>query len=97
MDLITAAYIWLRRHSSLRAGDGILLGASSMEQLEGNLTACVTAEHCDPLPGDLLSAFDQAWEITAEGAFPYWRSYSLDQPGRSEMDPGASYSAHHKK
>ena len=93
MDLITATYIWLRRHSSLGSGDGILLGASSLEQLDGNLNACEAAENCDPLPQELLVAFDRAWEISQEGAFPYWRGYSSDQPGREQLDPGASYSA----
>mmetsp|Transcript_24800 Transcript_24800/g.41964 ORF Transcript_24800/g.41964 Transcript_24800/m.41964 type:complete len:358 (-) Transcript_24800:185-1258(-) len=93
MDLITATYTWLRRHSSLMSTDGILLGASSLEQLDSNLAACEAAEHCEALSEQLLLAFDQAWEISRDGAFPYWRGYSLDQPGRDELDPGASYSA----
>ena len=106
LDLVTATYTWLRRHSALSAGDGILLGASSPAQLEANLLACEAAEHGDPLPDSLLMAFEQAWEISSQGgekegggggggggAFPYWRGYSLDHPGREELDPGASYSA----
>jgi aflatoxin B1 aldehyde reductase len=99
LDLITATYIWLRRHSALLPTDGILLGASSMTQLEGNLAACEAAVHCDPLPEPLLAAFERAWEVSeggtegGPGPFPYWRGYSLDQPGRDLLDPGASYSA----
>lgn len=93
MDLVTATYVWLRRHSSLRPCDGILLGASSMEQLQSNIAACETAEHCDPLPDSLLEAFQKAWEITEDGAFPYWRGYSADHPDRDLLDPGASYTA----
>lgn len=107
LDLITATYIWLRRHSSLTSGDGILLGASSPSQLEGNLSACEAAEQCDPLPESLLVAFEDAWKMISEegegeggegegkgkGPFPYWRGFSQDHPGRDLLDPGASYSA----
>jgi aflatoxin B1 aldehyde reductase len=94
LDLISASYQWLLRHSSLRPTDGVLLGASSLEQLDNNLRACLSAAEAAPLPAATLEAFDAAWGVcSGAGAFPYWRSFSRDHPGRELMDPGASYSA----
>jgi len=90
--MVPATYSWLLRHSQLEAelGDGLLLGASSPSQLAENLEACR-----DPrtLPAPVLSVFDGAWARCKDGAFPYWRSYSKDQPGRESLHPGASYQA----
>eukprot|EP00602_Paraphysomonas_sp_CaronLab_P006842 CAMPEP_0185019266 /NCGR_PEP_ID=MMETSP1103-20130426/1883_1 /TAXON_ID=36769 /ORGANISM="Paraphysomonas bandaiensis, Strain Caron Lab Isolate" /LENGTH=336 /DNA_ID=CAMNT_0027549473 /DNA_START=74 /DNA_END=1084 /DNA_ORIENTATION=- len=97
MDLITATYQWLLRHSSLESNDGILLGASSITQLQGNLRACKAAESADDLPEATLQAFDEAWRLCEEGAFPYWRSYSKDHPNRENLDQGASYQANKVK
>ena len=47
----------------------------------------------DDLPASVVAAMDGAWDITRGGAFPYWRSYSADMPGRDGLDPGASYDA----
>jgi aflatoxin B1 aldehyde reductase len=98
VDLISATYQWLLRHSMLAwQNDGLLLGASSMEQLEINLAACSAAESADDLPASTLKAFDDAWEVCKDTSFPYWRGYSKDQPGRDGLDPGAAYDAHHAK
>jgi aflatoxin B1 aldehyde reductase len=98
MTLIEASYQWLMRHSQLTASDGVLLGASSLEQLDCNLSACARIAEADPLPQATLDAFEQAWQICKEaGAFPYWRSFSKDHPNRENMDPGASYNAAKKK
>lgn len=92
LGMVPATYAWLLQHSQLDAssGDGVLLGASSLEQLEQNMDACAAPA---ALPEPVLSAFNGAWATCKEGAFPYWRSYSKDQPGRESMDPGASYNA----
>jgi len=92
LGMVPATYSWLLRHSKLDAsmGDGLLLGASSMEQLDANLAACCEAA---PLPAPVAASFDGAWDTCRKGAFPYWRSYSRDQPGRESMHPGASYEA----
>jgi len=92
LGMVEATYAWLLRHSQLAAsyGDGVLLGASSPEQLDQNVAACVDAPE---LPSIVAAAFDDAWVTCREGAFPYWRSYSRDQPGREKMHPGASYNA----
>ena len=72
MSMVEASYRWLRSGSVLQKGDGVLLGGSSLSQLEGNLTASASAE---PLPPSVQRAMDGAFEITRDGAFPYWRSY----------------------
>lgn len=94
VSMVAATYAWLLKHSALSAekGDGILLGASTTSQLEENLKACHQPAQ---LPEPLLAAFDAAWpKVRAAGdVFPYWRSYSKDQPGRDSLPPGAAYSA----
>lgn len=92
LGLVPATYAWMLCHSALDAahGDGLLLGASSIEQLEENLSACVQAE---PLAGAVREAFDGAWKVCQDRAFPFWRSYSRDQPGREALHQGASYDA----
>ena len=94
VSMVAATYAWLLQHSALSSekGDGILLGASSTSQLEENLLAC---QQPLQLPSALLAAFDAAWpKIQQAGdVFPYWRSYSKDQPGRDSLPPGAAYSA----
>jgi aflatoxin B1 aldehyde reductase len=93
VTMVEATYRWLLRHSALEEIDGILLGASSLDQLDQNLAACKAAAHKEGLPSDVLDAFDQAWGLTEEGSFPYWRSYSSDMPKRETLDQGASYNA----
>ena len=94
LSMVDATYSWLLQHSALSAdkGDGVLLGASSTSHFEQNLKAC---QKPVPLPAPVLAAFDAAWPaVEASGdVFPYWRSYSKDQPGRESLPPGASYSA----
>lgn len=99
ISMVEATYCWLLCHSALKVEphDGVLLGASSMAQLEQNLNACwrVTNNPVGEtvLAPDVLSAFDEAWKITSATAFPYWRSYSKDMPKGLERDQGASYNA----
>lgn len=93
--MVEATFRWLLCHSALDpASDGFLLGASSLKQLDENLNACrAAANTSSPLPTSLLEAFDQGWELTRDGAFKYWRSYSSDMPDRDSLDQGASYNA----
>ena len=97
VSIIEATFKWLLRHSALTKDDGVLLGASSMAQLEQNMAACNAAaanEEGGKLDDAVAQAFDKAWEITNEaGVFPYWRSYSSDMPNGKNLDQGASYSA----
>lgn len=94
ISMVEATYRWLLCHSSLSPNDGVLLGASSLVQLDENLAACETAIDKGSLPDDIVDAFDQAWAITrANHPFPYWRSYSKDMPSRETRNQGASYEA----
>ena len=93
--MVEATYLWLLRYSALQASDGILIGASSLEQLEQNLKSCSRAAN-DDLPESVLNAFSKAWDLISsaeERPFPYWRSYSADMPNKQELDQGASYNA----
>jgi len=103
ISMIEATYRWLLCHSALQGDDGVLLGASSLDQLDQNLHACRVAAQenegkVDPLPATVLKAVGDAWKLTeAAGVFPYWRSYSSDMPNREKLDQGASYDAAKKK
>ena len=44
MPLLQATFCWLLRHSALAETDGLLIGASSLAQLEANLEACEMAK-----------------------------------------------------
>lgn len=94
LGLVEATYRWLMCHSALDGskGDGVLIGASSLSQLEDNLKAAAGPA---PLPVDTADAFARAYATVLEGGpvFPYWRSYSQDMPGREGLDQGASYNA----
>jgi aflatoxin B1 aldehyde reductase len=92
VSMVELTYRWLLRHSALGLNDGILIGASSMEQLFENLSACVVASTEGPLSELAVEGIDEAWLFTREVAFPYWRSYSADMPDRENLDQGASYS-----
>lgn len=93
ITMLEATFRWLLRHSALGEQDGILLGASSVQQLEQNLDACLAGMEKVELSDGVLKAFDDAWAITQKKAFPYWRSYSSDMPNGQNLDRGASYSA----
>ena len=69
LDPISAALRWLTHHSQLKAerNDGVIIGASSLEQLRQNLTALTEG----PLPTDVLTAIDDA----ALKAQPKWPPY----------------------
>jgi aflatoxin B1 aldehyde reductase len=91
ISLLQANYAWLLYHSVLGPRDGIVLGASSVSQLRANLTACSAAE---PLPTALAEAFDACGEGCRATAYPFWRLYSQDMPGREDLcrdEPGALF------
>lgn len=66
-----AAYRWLTNHSMLVAedGDGILLGASSIEQMEQNMLAAKKED----LPQSILEKMDAAWEIAKPDSPAYFK------------------------
>jgi aflatoxin B1 aldehyde reductase len=69
LDAVSVALRWLIHHSQLNAerNDGVIIGASSLEQLRHNLTAVTEG----PLPTDVLTAIDDA----ALKAQPKWPPY----------------------
>ncbi len=72
LSLTEASLRWLRLHSALNgeAGDAIILGGSSMAQIEQNVCAAeVEAE----LPIVVQAAFQDAWAITKGSCPPYFK------------------------
>ena len=74
IKLPEAAFRWLAFHSSLNQfeGDGIIIGASKINQLEQNLAAVVKG----PLPEPVVNAFTDAWEESKAECPDYFRFYS---------------------
>ena len=66
-----AAYRWLCNHSKLDAGegDGILLGASKITQMEQNMEAAKKGE----LPQSILDAMDDAWDMAKPDSPAYFK------------------------
>ncbi len=94
IPIVEAAYRWLYCHSALGGDDGVLVGASNLEQLDANLAACKDPR---PLPEELARTMNGVYsKYTKPLAFSYFRSYSGDFPGRESLDQGASYSASKK-
>ncbi len=60
---------WLKHHSLLREGDGIIVGASCMEHLVANLESC----EAPPLPSCVVHIFDECWQITKPACEKYFR------------------------
>ena len=71
IPMVEAAYRWLSNHSCLDAskGDGILLGASKITQMEQNMEAAKKGE----LPQSILDAIDGAWEIAKSDSPAYFK------------------------
>lgn len=63
-----AALRWVLHHSALRgeSGDGMIIGASSLEQLDANLKMCEGG----PLPDDLVKVIENVWPL-AEPVAPW--------------------------
>lgn len=72
ISLVEAAFRWMTNHSALdaTAGDGVLIGASSSEQLKQNLKFFGK----EKLEQDILDAFDLSWDISKAESPPYFRT-----------------------
>lgn len=68
-----AALRWLAYHSMLDddCGDGIIIGASKLSQLEQNLSSL----NAGPLPQEIVEAMNHAWQLTKADAPEYFRFY----------------------
>lgn len=73
LTLIETALRWVHHHSDLNmkggGRDGIIIGVSSLAQLEQNLTDCEKG----PLPEEVVQALDKAWHIAKPDAAGYYR------------------------
>ncbi|KAL0942986.1 aflatoxin b1 aldehyde reductase member 2 [Colletotrichum truncatum] len=71
LSIIETALRWTVHHSSLKikdGNDGIIIGISSVEQLEDNLNHLEKG----PLPEEVLQALDQAWLVSKADTTNYW-------------------------
>ncbi|KAJ6789064.1 hypothetical protein PWT90_00366 [Aphanocladium album] len=71
LTLIETALRWMVHHSGLNiigGNDGIIIGVSSVEQLENNLDNIEKG----PLPAEVVKALDEAWEASKQDAVQYW-------------------------
>ncbi|KAJ1485568.1 NADP-dependent oxidoreductase domain-containing protein, partial [Baffinella frigidus] len=73
VDMVAATFRWMTLHSQLTEKDAVILGASSLGQLEVNLAAIKNAEN---LPPAVLAAFDAAWEDCSRDCPSYERGCS---------------------
>ena len=73
LSMTEGAFRWLKHHSKLDGGqnDGIIIGASKMEQLEMNLSIAFEG---GPLPESVGGAFDEAWEAARPVCPRYFRT-----------------------
>lgn len=74
LTLLETAMRWVIHHSALKTrtkggNDGVVVGVSSFQQLEGNLKDFEKG----PLPEDVVDALDRAWLVAKVTAAPYWR------------------------
>lgn len=73
ISIVEAVYRWLAHHSMLRPerGDGIIIGASKLNHLVQNMSAAKQG----PLPGDVLEAFEAAWQVCKADSPEYYTLY----------------------
>jgi aflatoxin B1 aldehyde reductase len=74
LTLKEATLRWLMHHSILGEEDGVILGASSLGQMEENLRACEGG----PLSGEIVGEFERAWERFSGAG--YSKFYSIPLP-----------------
>jgi len=69
--MTSAAIRWMYHHSHLKGdlGDGVIIGMSSMEQLQQNMSASEEG----PLDERVVEAFKQAWNLVAHECPNYFR------------------------
>ncbi|KAK1992590.1 aldo/keto reductase [Colletotrichum falcatum] len=71
LSMIETALRWTMHHSALKVkdgNDGIIIGVSSVQQLEDNLNQLEKG----PLPEEVVQALDQAWAISKADQPNYW-------------------------
>ncbi|SMR45464.1 unnamed protein product [Zymoseptoria tritici ST99CH_3D1] len=72
LTLLEIGFRWVVHHSKLKVqdggNDGIIIGVSSLAQLESNLKDIEKG----PLPEEVVKVLDEAWLITKPTAAVYW-------------------------
>lgn len=71
LTMIEIALRWIVHHSALKikdGNDGIIIGVSSVAQIDNNLDNIEKG----PLPDDVVQALDQAWALSKAESVPYW-------------------------
>lgn len=73
MNIVEAVYRWLAYHSMLKVerGDGIIIGASRLVQLEQNMATVEKGF----LPDEIVEIINDAWEISKMDAPEYFTYY----------------------
>lgn len=90
LTMIETALRWTVHHSGLKikdGNDGILIGVSSVAQLEDNLNNLEKG----PLPEEVVAALDEAWQVSKGESVPYWHGdleYTYDTQ-KALFGPGA--------
>ena len=72
LSMIETALRWTVHHSKLKikdGNDGVIIGISSVEQLENNLDNLEKG----PLPDEVVQAMDEAWQVSKVDSVPYWQ------------------------
>ena len=74
INIVDASYRWLAYHSMLTGnrGDAIIVGASRIAQLNQNINTLSQGK----LPGKVVTAIEDAWEICRSDAPEYFRYFS---------------------
>lgn len=71
LTMVETAIRWCIHHSSLKVldgNDGLIIGVSSLSQLDGNLADAEKG----PLPDEVVKALDEAWNVTKVDTANYW-------------------------
>lgn len=74
LTMVETALRWVVHHSALKVAgvgdgnDGVIIGVSGLEQLEGNLADLEKG----PLPEEVVKALDEAWAINKADTAHYW-------------------------
>lgn len=72
ITMAEASLRWLCHHSQLQEQDGIIIGASSIQHYQKNMTSLSK----EPLPNEIVEAFDQAAKLCENVCPEYSRGYS---------------------
>lgn len=72
LTMVETALRWVVNHSALNikdGNDGVIIGCSSLAQLDENLKGCEKG----PLPAEVVEALDKAWLVTKIDTPNYYR------------------------